>query len=77
MILRIRHGVLTNILIGIGGSWIGSELADMAHVAVHGNRSTISSPRWSVRWALLYIWQWINKRGLSGRRIRPPAPEQS
>ena len=30
MILRIRHGVLTNIIVGVAGAWIGSELADLA-----------------------------------------------
>lgn len=34
MITRSRHGLLTNILIGVAGSWIGSELAALAHVAV-------------------------------------------
>lgn len=34
MILGSRHGILVNILIGIVGSWIGSELADLGHIAV-------------------------------------------
>ena len=34
MITGSRHGIFTNILIGIAGSWIGSELASLAHVAV-------------------------------------------
>ena len=34
MILGDRHGIFTNILIGIAGSWIGSELANLAHIAV-------------------------------------------
>ena len=34
MIIGVRHGIFTNILIGIAGSWIGSELADLAHIAV-------------------------------------------
>ncbi len=34
MLTRSPHGILTNILIGICGSWIGSELAALAHVTV-------------------------------------------
>jgi uncharacterized membrane protein YeaQ/YmgE (transglycosylase-associated protein family) len=34
MLIGSRHGILTNIVIGIAGSWIGSELAGLAHVAV-------------------------------------------
>jgi uncharacterized membrane protein YeaQ/YmgE (transglycosylase-associated protein family) len=37
MILGWRHGIFTNILVGIVGSWIGSELAGMAHFAVYGS----------------------------------------
>ena len=31
---RLRHGIFTNILIGVAGSWIGSELAALGHIAV-------------------------------------------
>ncbi len=37
MIVGSRHWILTNILIGIVGSWIGSQLADLAGVAVNGS----------------------------------------
>jgi uncharacterized membrane protein YeaQ/YmgE (transglycosylase-associated protein family) len=37
MIIGSRHGLITNILVGIVGSWIGSELAAMARVAVYGS----------------------------------------
>lgn len=34
MILGVRHSIFVNIIIGIAGSWLGSELAALAHVAV-------------------------------------------
>ena len=37
MILGSRHWIFTNILIGICGSWIGSQLADIAHIGVYGS----------------------------------------
>ena len=61
MILGARHGIFTNILIGVAGSWIGSELADMANITVrHTFGHFIAALVGSV--ALLYIWQLINSR---------------
>ena len=62
MILRVRHSIFTNIIVGVAGSWIGSEIADLAHFAVrhtfgHFVAALVGSA------ALLYIWQLINKRG--------------
>ena len=37
MILGSRHGLFTNILVGIAGSWIGSEIASLLHIAVYGS----------------------------------------
>ena len=48
MIIGIRHGIFTNILIGIAGAWIGSELADSS-ISRCTARSSISSRPWSVR----------------------------
>lgn len=62
MILRIRHGVLTNIIVGVAGAWLGSELADLAHVAVRGHIEHFVAALVGSA-ALLYIWQMINKRG--------------
>ena len=39
MVMGSRHGIFTNILIGIAGSWLGSQLADLADVAVRGSLS--------------------------------------
>ncbi|MGO4871781.1 MAG: GlsB/YeaQ/YmgE family stress response membrane protein [Roseiarcus sp.] len=62
MILGMPHGIFTNILIGIAGSWIGSELASLGHIAVrHSLGHFIAALVGSV--ALLLIWQ-----ALEGRR---------
>ena len=37
MITGSRHGIFTNILIGIAGSYVGSELADLLKVAVRNS----------------------------------------
>ncbi len=62
MILGVRHGIFTNILIGVAGSWIGSELATMANIGVsnwvgHFVAALVGSV------VLLYLWQLINNRG--------------
>jgi uncharacterized membrane protein YeaQ/YmgE (transglycosylase-associated protein family) len=47
-IIGIRHGVLTNIIVGVAGARIGSELTDLA-MSRRTAHSSISSPPWSVR----------------------------
>jgi uncharacterized membrane protein YeaQ/YmgE (transglycosylase-associated protein family) len=37
MVMGARHWLLTNILIGVAGSWIGSQLADLLGVVVRGS----------------------------------------
>jgi len=60
-ILGVRHGLLTNILIGIAGSWIGSELADLMHFAVfNSGRHFIAALIGSI--ILLLVWQAIHGR---------------
>ena len=61
MIHRVRHSIFTNIIVGVAGSWIGSEIADLAHFAVrHTFGHFVAALVGSV--VLLYIWQWIDKR---------------
>jgi uncharacterized membrane protein YeaQ/YmgE (transglycosylase-associated protein family) len=62
MILKIRHGIFTNIIVGVAGAWIGSELADLAHVAMRGALEHFVAALVGSA-ALLYIWHLINKRG--------------
>jgi uncharacterized membrane protein YeaQ/YmgE (transglycosylase-associated protein family) len=37
MITGSRHGLFTNILIGIVGSWLGSKIAELSNIAVIGS----------------------------------------
>ena len=37
MVIGSRHGIFTNILVGIAGSWLGSQLADLADIVVRGS----------------------------------------
>jgi len=61
MILGMPHGLFTNILIGVAGSWIGSELASLANITVrHSLGHFIAALVGSV--ALLLIWQAIQGR---------------
>jgi len=61
MILGMPHGLFTNILIGVAGSWIGSELTSLANITVrHSLGHFIAALVGSV--VLLYIWQAIQGR---------------
>ncbi|MFZ1964115.1 MAG: GlsB/YeaQ/YmgE family stress response membrane protein [Roseiarcus sp.] len=61
MILGMPHGLFTNILIGVAGSWIGSELTSLANITVrHSLGHFIAALVGSV--VLLLIWQAIQGR---------------
>lgn len=65
MILGWRHGLFTNIIVGVAGSWIGSELASMADFAVFGSlKQFVAALVGSI--ILLVAW-----RALSGRSAAP------
>ena len=61
MIVGSRHWLFTNILIGICGSWIGSQLADIANVAVRGSLAHFVAAL-AGSCILLYIWQMLHPR---------------
>ncbi|HKN29410.1 MAG TPA: GlsB/YeaQ/YmgE family stress response membrane protein [Roseiarcus sp.] len=65
MILGWRHGIFTNILVGIAGSWIGSELASMANVAVFGSLSQFVA---ALVGSIIVLALW---RALSARNATP------
>jgi uncharacterized membrane protein YeaQ/YmgE (transglycosylase-associated protein family) len=65
MIVGSRHWIFTNILIGIAGSWLGSQLADVAGVAVRGSVAhLIAALAGSV--VILYVWQMLHPKGVAG-----------
>jgi uncharacterized membrane protein YeaQ/YmgE (transglycosylase-associated protein family) len=56
MLTGMRHGLLTNILVGIAGSWIGAELAQLAGIFVNGSIGhLIAAIIGSI--IVLYVWQ--------------------
>ncbi len=67
MIVGSRHWIFTNILIGICGSWLGSQLADVANVAVRGSIAHFVAAL-AGSCVILYIWQMLHPRqGMAGQ----------
>ncbi len=56
------HGIFTNILVGIAGSFVGAKLAEIAQVPVFGFTRTLISASIG---AILILFAW---RSLRGRR---------
>jgi uncharacterized membrane protein YeaQ/YmgE (transglycosylase-associated protein family) len=56
------HGIFTNILVGIAGSFVGAKLAEIAEVPVFGFMRTLISASIG---AILILFAW---RTLRGRR---------
>jgi uncharacterized membrane protein YeaQ/YmgE (transglycosylase-associated protein family) len=55
------HGILTNMLIGICGAFVGSKLAEVLEVPVFGFwRTLISAAVGAI--ILLFIWRAIHRR---------------
>ena len=60
MIVESRHGILTNILVGIAGSFVGSTLAELLQIPTYGFwRLLIAATVGAI--VILFIW----------RRVRP------
>lgn len=56
-----NHGIFTNILVGIAGSFVGAKLAEIAQVPVFGFwRTLISAAIGAV--ILLFAWRMIRGR---------------
>ena len=56
MITGSRHGIFTNILVGVAGSYVGSELADLSHFVVRNSMGHfLAALVGSV--IILFIWQ--------------------
>ena len=63
MIIGSRHWIFTNIIVGIVGSWIGSQLAEIAQVTVRGSLGHFVAALIG-SCLVLYIWQ----------KLHPPGP---
>jgi uncharacterized membrane protein YeaQ/YmgE (transglycosylase-associated protein family) len=60
MVVESRHGILTNILVGIAGSFVGSTLAELLQIPTYGFwRLLIAATVGAI--VILFIW----------RRVRP------
>ena len=60
MVVESRHGMLTNILVGVAGSFVGSTLAELLEIPTYGFwRLLIASIVGAI--IILFIW----------RRMRP------
>jgi uncharacterized membrane protein YeaQ/YmgE (transglycosylase-associated protein family) len=55
MILGSRHWIFTNILIGIAGSYVGSELATLAHF---GLRNSLDHFLAALVGSIIVLWVW-------------------
>ncbi|TAK50077.1 MAG: GlsB/YeaQ/YmgE family stress response membrane protein [Xanthobacteraceae bacterium] len=55
-----RHGILTNILVGIAGAFIGGKLAEVFDIAVFGFWRTLVS---AIVGAILLLFVWRALRG--------------
>ena len=61
MITDFRHGILTNILIGMAGAFIGGKLAEVLEIPVMGFfRVLIAAIIGSI--VILFIWQRVRQR---------------
>jgi len=61
MITDFRHGILTNILVGMAGAFIGGKLAEVLEIPVMGFfRVLIAAIIGSI--VILFIWQRVRQR---------------
>jgi uncharacterized membrane protein YeaQ/YmgE (transglycosylase-associated protein family) len=67
MIVGFRHGLFTNILVGIVGSWVGSEIASLWNIAVYGSVTHfLIALGGSI--VVLLIWHAVSGRSSAGAR---------
>jgi uncharacterized membrane protein YeaQ/YmgE (transglycosylase-associated protein family) len=72
MVTGVRHWVLTNILVGVAGSWIGSQLADLLGVVVQGSLGHfIAALVGSI--LIITLWQRLHPNARQGYSDRYPS----
>jgi uncharacterized membrane protein YeaQ/YmgE (transglycosylase-associated protein family) len=58
-ITQSDHGIITNILVGIAGSFVGGKLAELLNTPVHGFFRTLIA---ATIGAVLVLWAWRQVR---------------
>jgi uncharacterized membrane protein YeaQ/YmgE (transglycosylase-associated protein family) len=59
-ITESRHGLLTNLLVGIAGSFVAGKLAEVLNVPVFGFWRTLGA---AIVGAVIVLWLWRQARG--------------
>jgi uncharacterized membrane protein YeaQ/YmgE (transglycosylase-associated protein family) len=60
-VTKSNHGLLTNIIVGIAGSFVGTQLADLLNIVVRGTLGHIIAATAGAI-ILLLVWQAIRGR---------------
>ena len=68
-VTRSNHGLLTNIIVGFAGSFVGTRLAEIAEIPIQGFVSRLITAAVGAI-ILLFIWQAL--RGRSAPSQLPP-----
>ncbi len=68
-VTRSDHGLLTNIIVGIAGSFVGSSLAEAGGVALRGFTSHLIA---AAIGAIIVLWAW---QAIRGRQNPPSSPD--
>ena len=56
------HGIFTNMLVGIAGSFVGGILASVLNIPVFGFiRTLVAATIGAI--VILFVWRWVRSRG--------------
>ena len=67
MVAGARHGIFTNILIGIAGSWLGSKVAELLQIGVVGSAMQLAmAVAGSV--VIILLWRMLHGSGSPAAR---------
>jgi uncharacterized membrane protein YeaQ/YmgE (transglycosylase-associated protein family) len=59
-ITESNHGLLTNLLVGIAGAFVGGKLAEVLNIPVFGFFRTLIA---AIAGAVIVLWLWRQLRG--------------
>ncbi len=59
-ITESNHGLLTNLLVGIAGAFVGGKLAEVLNIPVFGFFRTLVA---AIAGAVIVLWLWRQVRG--------------